>query len=133
MDAPQPNDGPNIALRLRGAIARWLLTDRRPRSALGILGVSLVLWIPMWAFFEPQGQYGLAAHLFVMLACAGGLLAISGLARIRRDFRKATTPVGKAVTLIAVLPLTALAALSVLFLAMIAIATLAKCLGVNIY
>lgn len=135
MNVPQANDGPNIALGLRGAIARWLLTDRRPRSALGILGVSLVLWIPMWAlaFFEPQGQYGLAAHAFVMLACAGGLLAISGLARIRRDFRKATTPVRKAVTLMAVLPLTALGALSLLFLAMIAIATLAKCLGVNIY
>ena len=128
MDAPQPNDGPDLATRSRGAIARWLLTDRMPRSALGILGISLALWIfaLTLAFLGALGETSLLSYLCVMLAFAAGFLAISGLARIRGDFRKATTAARKAVTLIAVLPLTALAALSLFFLAVIALAVLQK-------
>ena len=127
MDMPQP-DGQEITVKSRGAIVRWLLADRVPRSALGILAVSLALWVFAFAlaFLGAQGGYGLREHLCVMIACAGGFLAISGLGRIRRDFRKATTATRKAATLLAVLPLAAMAGLSVLILAMIVIGVLKR-------
>ena len=128
MDAPQPNDGPDLATRSRGAIARWLLTDRMPRSALGILGISLALWIfaLTLAFLGALGETSLLSYLCVMLAFAAGFLAISGLARIRGDFRKATTAAEKTATLLAVLPLAAMAVLSLLLLAMIVIGILGR-------
>ena len=127
MDVPQP-DGQEITVKSRGAIVRWLLADRVPRSALGILAVSLALWVfaLTLAFFGALGGYGLREHLSVMVACAGGFLAISGLARIRRDFRKATTAAEKTATLLAVLPLAAMAVLSLLLLAMIVIGILGR-------
>ena len=120
MDMPQ-TDGQKITVKSRGAIVRWLLTDRVPRSALGILAVSLALWVSAFAlaYLGPQSAYGLWENLCVMIACVGGFMAISGLGRIRRDLRKATTAKRKAATILAILPLAAMAGLSLLIFGVI--------------
>ena len=120
MDMPQ-TDGQKITVKSRGAIVRWLLTDRVPRSALGILAVSLALWVSAFAlaYLGPQSAYGLWENLCVMIACVGGFMGISGLGRIRRDLRKATTAKRKAATILAILPLAAMAGLSLLIFGVI--------------
>ncbi len=120
MDMPQP-DGQKITVKSHGAIVRWLLTDLVPRSALGILAVSLALWVFAFtlAYIREPAVDSLREHFWVMIACVGGFLAISGLARIRRDFRKAVNAARKTATLLAVLPLAVMAALSLLILGLV--------------
>jgi|GEM_PF-4384851 len=125
MDASQPGS-PNSAPRKHGAIVNWLLTDRPPKSVPGILATALAMWIPVLAaaFFDPDWYPRLLARLLIMLSFTAGFLSLAGLGRIWRDFRMAKTKAGKGAIVLAIVPLLAMAAITIFLSAVILIAML---------
>ena len=127
MDASQPGN-PNSAPRKHGAIVTWLLAEIPPKSVGGILAISLAMWVPVLAvaFFDPHGYNRLLARLCATLGGAAGFLSLAGLGRIWRDFRMAKTKAGKGAIVLAIVPLLAMAAITIFLSAVILIAMLRK-------
>ena len=125
MDASQPGS-PNSAPRRRGAIVTWLLVEIPPKSVGGILATSLAVWVPVLAvaFFDPDWYPRLLAGLWIVLGCTGGFLSLAGLGRIWRDFRMAKTKAGKGAIVLAIVPLLAMAAITIFLSGFIFIAML---------
>jgi hypothetical protein len=94
----------------------WLLTEVPPKSVGGILATASTMWIPILinAFFNPYGYNRFLAVVSITLGGAAGILSLTGLGRIPREFRMAKTQIGKLSTLLAALPLLIMAALSTL-------------------
>ncbi len=127
MDALQPVS-PSSAPGKHGAILTWLLTEIPPKSAGGILAVALAMWVPVFlAVFFLQDWYPIwIGTLCTVLGSAAGFLSLAGLSRIRRAFRLAKTKVGKAAVALAILPLLAMAAISMYLGAVILVTTLRR-------
>ena len=117
---------PNSAPRKHGAVITWLLADIPPKSVGGILAVALVMWVPVLlaVFLDPDWYPTFFGGLCAMLGGAAGFLSIAGLGRIWRDFRMAKTKSGKGAVVLAIVPLLAMAAISILFSAAILVSVL---------
>ena len=115
---------PNSAPRKHGAVVTWLLAEIPPKSVGGILAVALAMWVPVLAeaFFNPDWFPTLSAKLWITMATAAGFLSLAGLGRVRRDIRRAKTKAGKGAIVLAIVPLLAMAALTILQFAVILVA-----------
>ena len=127
MDASQPIN-PNSVPRKHGGIVNWLLAEIPPRSVGGILAVALAMWVPVLAetFFNPDWFPTLSAKIWITMASAAGFLSLAGLGRARRDIHRAKTKVGKGAIALAIVPLLAMAALTILQFAVILIVMLKR-------
>ena len=125
MDVSQPIN-PNSVPRKRWAIVDWLLAEIPPRSVGGILAVALAMWVLVLAdaSFNPDWFPTLPAKLWITMAIAAGFLSLAGLGRVRRDIRRAKTKAGKGAIVLAIVPLLAMAALTILQFAVILVAML---------
>ena len=117
---------PNSAPRKHGAVVTWLLAEIPPKSVGGILAVALVMWVPVLlaVFLDPDWYPTFFGGLCAMLGGAAGFLSIAGLGRIWRDFRMAKTKSGKGAVVLAIVPLLAMAAITIFLSGFVLIATL---------